>query len=53
MDDIADFPYTVRDSRSHSWRDPESLVNADEVVVEELKRDRRDMILNLFTESIR
>jgi hypothetical protein len=51
--DIADFPETIRNASGHRRRDFERLVDAEEIVVHKVKRDRRDVVHDLFAKAVR
>ena len=42
----------IRDPRFHRRGDPQRLMNPAEVVVHEVQRDRRDMVLDLLAEGV-
>ena len=41
-------PYMIRESGFHRWRDAKRLVDAAEVVISEVQRNRMTVILHLF-----
>jgi hypothetical protein len=46
--DIGDFPHPVRYTSGHRRRNTDRLMDADEIKVHEVQRDRRDVVLELL-----
>lgn len=49
---ILDIPKMLGDARGHRWRDLERLMDAAEIVIHEVQRNRRFVVLDLLAERI-
>jgi hypothetical protein len=48
LDSIGNFPKLHSDASGHRGSDPERSMNADEIVVHRMKRNRGGVVLDLF-----
>ena len=48
LDNIGHFPKFVGHASGHRGSDPERLVNADEIVIHRMERDRGGVVFDLF-----